>query len=229
MNSFINSFFQLFYPKYCLSCNKPIYNNKSILCESCYSQLSFTYYSNFIDNPLYEKFIGQANIEYAFALCYFYKGGILQDCLHALKYKGRKDVGVFFGKLIGNELSNINTPIDLIIPVPLHPKKEKIRGYNQSEMIAKGISKVLNVPINTNDVVRTKFTETQTKKTKWERYDNLNGVFAIKNTQTFANKHLLIVDDVITTGATTVSLIELFKNIPNTKVSVACVGTPDKI
>ncbi len=229
MNSFINSFFQLFYPKYCLSCNKPIYNNKSILCESCYSQLSFTYYSSFIDNPLYEKFIGQANIEYAFALCYFYKGGILQDCLHALKYKGRKDVGVFFGKLIGNELSNINTPIDLIIPVPLHPKKEKIRGYNQSEMIAKGISKVLNVPINTNDVVRTKFTETQTKKTKWERYDNLNGVFAIKNTQTFANKHLLIVDDVITTGATTVSLIELFKNIPNTKVSVACVGTPDKI
>jgi ComF family protein len=229
MNSFINSFFQLFYPKYCLSCNKSIYNNKSILCESCYSQLSFTYYSSFIDNPLYEKFIGQANIEYAFALCYFYKGGILQDCLHALKYKGRKDVGVFFGKLIGNELSNINTPIDLIIPVPLHPKKEKIRGYNQSEMIAKGISKVLNVPINTNDVVRTKFTETQTKKTKWERYDNLNGVFAIKNTQTFANKHLLIVDDVITTGATTVSLIELFKNIPNTKVSVACVGTPDKI
>lgn len=96
-------------------------------------------------------------------------------------------------------------------------------------MIAKGISQVLNVPINTNDVLRTKFTETQTKKSKWERYDNLNGVFAIKNTHKFANKHLLIVDDVITTGATTVSLIELFKNIPNVKISVACVGTPDKI
>lgn len=229
MNSFIDSFFQLFYPNYCLSCNKPFYVNKSILCESCYSQLSFTYYISFIDNPLYEKFIGQANIEYAFALCYFYKKGILQDCLHALKYKSRKDVGVFLGKLIGNELSKIDQQIDLIIPVPLHPKKEKIRGYNQSEMIAKGISKILNVPINTNDVLRTKFTETQTKKSKWERYDNLNGVFAIKNTQKFANKHLLIVDDVITTGATTVSLIELFKNIPNVKISVACVGTPDKI
>ncbi|HNW21232.1 MAG TPA: phosphoribosyltransferase family protein, partial [Bacteroidales bacterium] len=119
--------------------------------------------------------------------------------------------------------------IDVIIPIPLHPKKEKIRGYNQAEMIAKGIKQVLNVPINTNDVLRTKFTETQTKKSKWERYDNLNGVFAIKNTQKFANKHLLIVDDVITTGATTVSLIELFQNIPNVKISVACVGTPDKI
>jgi len=131
--------------------------------------------------------------------------------------------------LIGNELINIYPQIDVIIPIPLHPKKEKIRGYNQAEMIAKGIKQVLNVPINTNDVLRTKFTETQTKKSKWERYDNLNGVFAIKNTQKFANKHLLIVDDVITTGATTVSLIELFQNIPNVKISVACVGTPDKI
>ncbi|HQP90873.1 MAG TPA: phosphoribosyltransferase family protein, partial [Bacteroidales bacterium] len=137
--------------------------------------------------------------------------------------------GIYFGKLIGNELINIYPYIDVIIPIPLHPKKEKIRGYNQAEMIAKGINQVLNVPINTNDVLRTKFTETQTKKSKWERYDNLNGVFAIKNTQKFANKHLLIVDDVITTGATTVSLIELFQNIPNVKISVACVGTPDKI
>lgn len=229
MNSFIDSFFQLFYPNYCLACNKPIFNDKNILCSECYSQLGFTYFASYISNPLYEKFIGQANIEYAFALCYFYRGGILQHCLHALKYKNRKDVGIYFGKLIGNELININPHIDVIIPIPLHPKKEKIRGYNQSEMIAKGISQVLNVPINTNDVLRTKFTETQTKKSKWERFDNLNGVFAIKNAQKFANKHLLIVDDVITTGATTVSLIELFKNIPNVKISVACIGTPDKI
>lgn len=96
-------------------------------------------------------------------------------------------------------------------------------------MIAKGVSKVLKIPIAINIIKRTKFTETQTKKTKWERYDNLNGVFAIQNSKSLANKHVLIVDDVITTGATTVSLIDLLKDIENIKISVACIGTPDKI
>ncbi|HHW59287.1 MAG: phosphoribosyltransferase family protein [Bacteroidales bacterium] len=229
MDKFVTSFFNILFPKTCVSCENPIYDKNNILCSDCFSKLGFTYYKNFVENPLYEKFIGQANIEYAYALCYFYKDGILQHCLHALKYKGHKDVGTFFGKLIGYELNDIDPPVDIIIPVPLHPKKEKVRGYNQAEMIAKGVSKVLKIPIAINIIKRTKFTETQTKKTKWERYDNLNGVFAIQNSKSLANKHVLIVDDVITTGATTVSLIDLLKDIENIKISVACIGTPDKI
>lgn len=173
-----------------------------------------------------QLFWGKVEIEHAAALYHFSKSSRLQQVIHQLKYKGRKDIGFTLGKLLGKELSqsSLYQNIDIIIPVPLYKKKKNKRGYNQSEEIAKGVSEEMNVPLNTSILIRKAFTTTQTRKKRFERWENVKEVFTIQNLSTLKNKHILLIDDVCTTGSTLVACAEQLSTIDNVRISVATVA-----
>ena len=146
--------------------------------------------------------------------------------MHQLKYKGKKEIGVYIGKLYGEDLkkSPFYSNIDVIIPVPLHPKRKRRRGYNQSEMFARGLAEVFAKPYDIKTLVRTFASETQTKKSRFRRWENVKEIFALKNYQHLINKHILLVDDVVTTGATLEACAAMLLNIPGVKVSIATIA-----
>jgi ComF family protein len=171
-------------------------------------------------------FWGKAPVYSAASFFFFYKGGHVQQLMHQLKYKGQKDIGIFLGNLYGKELlkSPLFNTVEYIIPVPMHPKKEKIRGYNQSEIFANGLSQSMKVPVDTKTLIKTTKTETQTKKSRFTRWENVKEVFEVKDYGHFANKHVLLVDDVITTGSTLESCILNLMKAPGIKISVASLA-----
>jgi ComF family protein len=179
------------------------------------------------ENPVAQIFWGRANVFSATAFYYFNKGNKVQHLIHQLKYKGSYETGIFIGELMGCELkeSALFNTVDMIVPVPLHPKKIKKRGYNQSEMFGKGMTKGLNRPMNTEVLYRQQFTETQTRKSRTERWENVENVFKVKNPEALSGKHLLLVDDVITTGSTLESCIHALETIPNVTISIAAIAT----
>jgi ComF family protein len=179
------------------------------------------------ENPVAEIFWGKVQIHAATAYYYFNKGSKVQYLIHQLKYKGRREIGIFIGEQMGNELkqSEFFKNIDLIIPVPLHPKKERKRGYNQSEMFGLGLAKSLKIPLSSQFLVRKEFTDTQTKKSRSDRWKNVENVFAIKNQESLAGKHILLVDDVITTGSTLEACIRALSEIENVTISVSAIAT----
>ena len=170
--------------------------------------------------------MGRANITLATSFCRFDKGGHLQHLLHELKYKGNCDVGRKLGVLFGYDLiqSSLFQDINAIIPVPLHPKKEKKRGYNQSTEICKGLAESMNRPMITGNLIRVVHTATQTRKGRFERWENVSGIFNVKNANELQGKHLLIVDDVVTTGATLEACCEPLLKVPGVRVSIATVA-----
>lgn len=155
------------------------------------------------NNPLEKKFWGRLSLTAGMSEFYFSKDSIVQNMIHELKYRGNKDAGKFFGNLVGKSLLNSNRfNVDLIIPLPLFERKEKMRGYNQSELIANGIAEIINKPVIRNNVIRKVFTETQTKKHRLERWKNVATVFQVNYPEQLEGKKILLVDDVVTTGAT---------------------------
>jgi ComF family protein len=156
------------------------------------------------DNPLERLFWGRMDVKAVTSLLYFTKSGVTQQLLHKLKYKGMQQVGIKLGNILGEELkgSERYAGLDLIIPVPLHPKKEHSRGYNQSMLIARGLAEALKVPTNGQLLVRPQFTETQTRKGRFERWENVSEAFVCPQPALLQNKKVLLVDDVLTTGAT---------------------------
>jgi ComF family protein len=170
-------------------------------------------------------FWGRAKIENAAAFLYFEKGTKFQNIFHELKYNGKKDLGVLLGSLYGRKLADSRfNCAELIIPVPLHKKRYNQRGYNQSELIAEGLSEVMKVPVDTASVIRTKATKTQTSRSRYERWLNVEGIYKCTDRKKLENKHVLIIDDIITTGATTESLIQEISDIPGIKISVAVLA-----
>lgn len=186
-----------------------------------------THYHTIKDSPIAQLFWGRVAIENCGSFLFYKKGNKVQHILHQLKYKGNKEIGEFLGKMYGQLL--IRSPdwqtIDCIIPIPLHKKKHRLRGYNQSESIAIGLSKGMNIPYRTDVLVRTEFTETQTKKSRFHRWENVKEVFAVENIAEMRGKHLLICDDVLTTGATLEASIQKLHGIPDVKVSVVTLAT----
>lgn len=172
------------------------------------------------------RFAGRIPYAHATSFAYFTNEGLLQHLLHGLKYKNRKETGRWLGKQFALDLSQTNwiKGVDGIIPVPLHHKKEAQRGYNQSLLIAEGLSNVLHIPILDKALVRNRHTESQTKKTRAERMQNMQDAFAIKQANVLINKHLLLLDDVLTTGATLESCAITLLKMPGTKVSIATIG-----
>jgi len=197
-------FFNLIYPRLCAACNQALLKEEYCICTSCQFKLPKTNFHLDKDNEVAKVFWGRIPVEMAAAYLKFSKKSKVQHLLHELKYKGNKEVGQFIGKLYGFELKEapLFSGIDFIIPVLLHPKKLKKRGYNQSEWIAKGLSESMNIPLITEILYRNIDSQTQTKKTRYNRWENVGDIFSIKDTELVAGKNILLVDDVITTGAT---------------------------
>ena len=178
------------------------------------------------ENPIAKIFWGRVNIHSAGAFYGFNKGGKVQHLIHQLKYKGKKDIGVTVGKWYGYDLRrhpSFNT-VNMIIPVPLHSKKEKKRGYNQSRFFAEGLAQSMNVEANFTTLIRALESETQTKKSRLNRWKNVETVFQLLNTTKIEGKHILLVDDVVTTGATLEACAQTLLQVPGVKVSVATIA-----
>ncbi len=178
------------------------------------------------NNPISRIFWGRANIQSATSFLFFNKGGSVQKLIHQFKYNSKIETGRYLGNLMGKDLANsdlFNT-IDVIIPVPLHKKKLHIRGFNQSDIIAEGIGDAMNVQAITDTLIRTEHTETQTKKSRYTRWENVKGKFDIHNPHTIEGKHILLVDDVLTTGATLEACAQTLLEVPNTTVSLATLA-----
>lgn len=218
----LKSLFNLFFPDLCAGCGQNLVRNEKTICFSCLMKLSYTDYYNNEDNPVSRLFYGRCKIEQAMAMCYYERKTTIQHLVHQLKYHSRKDVGLFLGKELGKTLqkSRLYKNLDAIIPVPLHKKKERLRGYNQAQIIADGISEILKIPIISDALIRVEFTETQTKKKRWERHENVKNMFNVQNEHKIIGKHLLLVDDVITTGATIEACAKHLLKFENVKVSV---------
>lgn len=202
-NIFVD-FFNLFYPNTCAACGQRLVTAEKVICTACLSDLPKTGFQNTADNPVSRLFWGRVNIKNATALFRFTKESKFQDLLHLLKYKGRQDVGVELGRQLGHELnkSEFYKNMHIVIPVPLHPKRQQKRGYNQAECIATGIAEAMNIKLENACVIRNIETQTQTKKNRIERWKNVESIFKVTNNKLLENKNILLVDDVITTGAT---------------------------
>ena len=223
---FLNDLLALFFPNLCAGCNTPLVHGEDILCLGCLADLPKSNFLSCIENPVADIFIGRANIVYGTSFFHFDKGGKVQHLMHQLKYKGRKEVGYKLGLLFGYDLYNSNEfkEIDVIVPVPLHKKKERMRGYNQSVEICKGIAESLGRPLLSGNLTRIKHTSSQTLKGRYERWENVSGIFEVKNSSVFAGKHLLLVDDVVTTGATLEACCQTLLKIPDVRVSIAALA-----
>ena len=200
----VSDFISLFFPNYCLSCSISLVKGEEILCTKCILELPKTNYHKLEENPIKERLSGRLDLHVGLAFLKFRKGGIVQHLLHQLKYNNHPEVGIRLGKLFGKELydNGFHDQFDLIIPVPLHPSRKRKRGYNQSAMFARGLSESLGVPWDESISVRKSATKTQTNKSKAERWENVKDVFSLQANEKITGKRILLVDDVMTTGAT---------------------------
>ncbi len=214
----------LFFPRICQVCGEKLYRQEEILCSKCVYDMPQTNFHLELHNSLENMFWGRFPVEKATVLLFFKKGSGYRKLIHQLKYKGKPEIGIYMGRLLAENLSDWANDIDYIVPVPLHPKKKKTRGYNQSEMFADGLSEILKIPVDTNTLIRTIFTQTQTRKARYERWKNVKSVFAIENEATLQGKHILLVDDIITTGATLEGSAQALLGIRDVKVSIAAIG-----
>ena len=222
----LNDFFNLIFPRLCNACNEVLLANEKTICTSCIFTLPKTNYHLSQDNPLNKIFWGRVEVEMAVSFYSFTKGSRVQQLLHNLKYRGVKEVGVKIGELYGYELKNskVFQNIDFIVPIPLHKNKFKKRGYNQSEFFAIGLSRIMNIPINTSDFLRNMDSKTQTKKSRFKRWENVSNIFDLKEDSILIEKNILIVDDVVTTGATMEAAIQVLKEY-KCKVWVATIAS----
>lgn len=227
LKNYLQGFINIVYPHYCAACGSVLYNNETVLCLNCFADLPRTQFHQHPDNEVARIFWGRIPVANATAFMFFTGNSRYRQVLHELKYHGQQQVGLELGRMFGLELKN--TPFDtadVIIPVPLHPAKLKKRGYNQSELIAKGISESLQIPLETKTVKRISATSTQTRKTRYERWENVHHTFMVTSGQLLKNKHILLVDDVITTGATLEACADallIAEDITISIASLACV------
>lgn len=218
----LNDILNLFFPNLCIICNEALNRHEVQICIRCVNDIPRTNFHLQADNPVEKRFWGRANIEKGTSYFYFRKGSPFQKLLHALKYKGNQEIGLKMGKLAAAELQEdlFFADIDCIIPVPLHPGKFKKRGYNQSELIARGIAEITKLDTDTSTLVRTTENDTQTRKSTFERFANTSGIFKIEDKNSLMDKHVLLVDDVLTTGSTLEACIQQLKTIPGIKISI---------
>jgi ComF family protein len=216
----------LFYPRLCEGCSKPLHAGEQVLCISCNMQLPETNYSNIADNETALRFAGRIPFEYATTLAWFTNDGLLQHLMHGLKYKNKKEIGYCLGRRLGQSLQKTEWihSVDMIIPVPLHPAKKAKRGYNQSMLIAEGMSGVLHIPAMEGILLRVRDTESQTRKTRAERVSNMAAAFTIHNPAQLKGKHILLCDDVLTTGATLEAYALTLQKEESIKISLVTVG-----
>lgn len=228
--SLFEDFISLLYPRNCIACGNSLYKHEEHLCHYCFENLPRSNFHLQADNALEKLFYGRVPVHKASSYYLFHKKSRVQKILHAIKYKGNTDLAQLVGSWYAAELLAAGSYKDAvaIIPVPLHEQKLKQRGYNQSEEFAKGLSAGLNIPVNTTILKRSAYTQTQTRKSKYERWENVEDKFVLDTCSGFENTHLILVDDVITTGATIEACINQLLQIPGVTVSVVSIGFAEK-
>ncbi len=221
-----NYLINLFFPKVCAGCHTILISNETVLCTTCRHEMPLTQYHLDPKNEAVKKFYGKIAIEHASALLYFNKKGIVQELIHNLKYRGHEEIGTVLGNWYVEDLKELvlETPFDMVIPVPLHPKKFRERGYNQVTTFGKAVAQGLNIDYNGTILYRKKYSKTQSKKNLAGRSDNIENIFDVIAAEENQNKHFLIVDDVLTTGATLEACARALLKIPGAKISIVCMA-----
>jgi ComF family protein len=219
----------VFYPRICLSCKDLLLEKENMICSECYHHLTFTNMYLNPHNALYQLFYGRILLEHASSILYFNKSNVTQKIIHQLKYKGEQEIGSLLASLYETELELIhkNAKFDFIVPIPLHPKKLKQRGYNQLTAFGKEISTILNIPFEEHLLLKQKETTTQTIKKKDERTKMDNEVFHLTHPEKFVNKHILLIDDVVTTGSTLENALNVLSKIEQVKLSIITMAMTD--
>lgn len=221
-----HDFVNLLYPTVCHICETELLKNEQILCTSCLHDLPVTRYHLDNENPVKKVFYGRVKIEKATSLLHFRKKSGVQHLIHDLKYRGHREIGTYLGKWLGEELSLIPEylEIDAVIPVPLHKSRLKERGYNQVEDFGKEIARSLQAEYRDDILLKISSTQTQTFKDRLSRWGKLEETLIIKNAESVTNRHILIVDDLVTTGSTIEACAHKLFEIPNIKMSVATMA-----
>ncbi len=224
--SYLADFVSLLFPELCAACRESLMANEYLICADCLYNLPFTNFHLQPDNIVAQQFWGKIPLEAAYSLYYFSKGGKIQNLMHQFKYKGMKQIGNLLGNIAGGQLikNEVFNTVDMIIPVPLHKKRMLQRGYNQSACFAEGLSEKLNAEVEINNLVRITATETQTHKSRFARFENMQEVFMVNNPERLINKHILLVDDVITTGSTLEACGTELLKIEGLKLSIATIA-----
>ncbi len=226
LNNYFSDFVSLFFPNLCIGCDNLLPKNSKYLCPKCHYNLPKSN-SHLLEVPQFrEKFQGVVDIEYVLIYCYFIKGGIIQKLLHELKYGNLPEIGKTIGLWYGHDLSKrgLLNGYDLIVPIPLHRKRMSSRGYNQSEYFGQGLSKALNLPMNTQGLIKMKNIDSLTRKNKVNRIRSTNGVFDVVDKTIFENQRVLLVDDVLTTGSTLIAAVETLVHCKPNRISIATIG-----
>jgi ComF family protein len=217
------SLLHFLFPHVCEGCGTDVLQPDHFLCLKCHSLLPQTAFEVYPNNPVEKLFWGRLPVTSATAHCYFAKQSMMQHLMHQLKYRGNKEIGLYLGRLMGQALANSNRfrYVDALIPLPLFTAKERKRGYNQAAVLCTGMSEALGKPVLSNVVIRTTHTESQTKKNRIERWLNMDGRFELVGPAEIEGKHVLLVDDVVTTGATLEACGAVLLQAPNVQLSLA--------
>lgn len=217
-----SDFLDIFYPNLCLICNESLLRGESMICLNCLHGIPKTNYHLQIDNTVEKRFWGKVPVYRGTSFFFFQKGSPFQKLLHELKYKGNKEIGSVIASYAAADL--VEAPdfctVDVLVPVPLHPRKYAKRGYNQSEWIAKGLAVVMKKPIDLQHLRRIRENATQTKKSIFDRYKNTEGIFILTDTSVFKGKHVLLIDDVLTTGSTLEACMTALLATPDIRISI---------
>lgn len=221
-----DDFISLLFPRLCYGCGNHLMRNENLICTECYVTIPRTNFHTLNDNPVSQIFWGRCMIERAAVFSYYNKGSRIRNLIHNMKYKGIKEVGYELGRIYGNSLkgSDFIVGVDVIIPVPLHPSKKRMRGFNQSECISSGIADATGLAVDNVSLARITGSSTQTKRSRYDRWTNVEGIFTVTDPGLIKGKHILLVDDVITTGATIESCAGELLKMEGVKVSVAALA-----
>ena len=224
--TYLADFAGLLFPQLCPACGESLIAGEDVICTDCRFTLPYTNFHLQPDNIVARQFWGKVELQGAYALYYFAKGGKVQNLMHHFKYKGMQAIGVLLGNIAGEQLvkSAVFNSVDVIIPVPLHKKRLKERGYNQSTCFANGLAQQLNAAVDDDNLVRMKSTETQTHKSRFSRFENMQEVFKVLDPEKLLGKHVLLVDDVITTGSTLEACSLQLLKIAGLKLSIATIA-----
>lgn len=222
----LNDLLDLFYPRICHGCHGVLLKNEHIICSHCSFHLPETAYHRYDDNPVARLFWGRVQLQAASAYLHFRKKSRVQNLLHALKYQGVKEIGQLLGRQYACSLleQKCFSSADIVIPVPLHKARLKARGYNQSAVFGEGLAKGMNKDFSDTLLCRSRATESQTRKSRLARFDNVEEVFTISRPGELKNRHVLLVDDVVTTGATLESCVQVLQNAAACTVSIATIA-----
>jgi ComF family protein len=222
----LDDILSLLFPRLCYACGNHLLRNENLICTECYISIPRTNYHLEQQNPVEQLFWGRCFIERAAAFSFYSRGSRVRNLIHNLKYKGVKDIGYELGRIYGLSLraTDFIEGIDMIIPVPLHTSRQRMRGFNQSEIIAAGLSEITRLPLYTEFLERVSFSSTQTKRSRFDRWINVEGIFRVIDPEAIKDKHILLVDDVITTGSTMESCVNELHKVDGVKVSVLALA-----